>query len=101
MLRKVLLFGLPIAVSAMMFLSFSKADELQCKSADFLLSDVEALSASESSGGLDCGNVTFIPNEALRTKACLNGGTRLACKQERNVCCDPSKQTTCSPIIEI
>lgn len=64
---------------------------------EFALANVEALARNEDT--IDCGNVTFIPNEALRSAACWNGGTHLTCKDEDGVCCDPSKQTDCDGLV--
>lgn len=57
-------------------------------------------SGGGSSGGgsnIDCGNPTFIKNEALRQRTCIiQISYRLTCIPEDGVCCDPSKQTSCS-----
>ena len=57
----------------------------------------------ESSQEWGCGgNPTFIPYETLRSAKCQiwgANGTRLLCQdEEKKVCCDPSKQTNCTPI---
>lgn len=66
---------------------------------DIAMANVEALADGESGQQWGCaGNPTFIPDEALRTAQCWNGGTHKKCKEEKNVCCDPSKQTDCSGI---
>lgn len=73
------------------------------------LANIEALS-DETGGGTGsgessewgCGGVsTYIPNETLRDAKCqiwgLNG-SRFICVTQDKVCCDPSKQTNCTPI---
>ena len=61
------------------------------------LSSVEAVTSNEIDN--PCGNVTFIPNEALRSAACWNGSTHFVCKSQDNVCCDPTTQTACTPLV--
>ena len=64
---------------------------------DVALANVEALSMDEGNTQWGCaGNPTFIPNEALRSVRCWDGGTHKKCKKENNVCCDPSQQTDCN-----
>lgn len=43
------------------------------------------------------GNSTFVKNNTLKHRACvpLVWNSYLKCVDEVNVCCDPSKQTTC------
>lgn len=60
------------------------------------LTDIESVAQGEA---IDCRNVTYIPNEALRTAQCWNGATHKKCKSQDNVCCNPDSQTDCSPII--
>lgn len=62
----------------------------QDKMPDIVLANIEALATGESNYGC-AGNPTFIPDEALRTVNCWNGGTHKKCKKEANVCCDPSQ----------
>ena len=93
-----------LSLALLLICSFSAisllSNKCNLKMNSLLLADVEALAGSESGGGdWGCaGNPTFIPNEALRSAVCLTGGTRLKCKSEDNVCCNPSDQTDCAPI---
>lgn len=74
------------------------SEETQNYEKDLLMSNVEALTR-EDQPKTKCSKETYIPDEALRSKTCLNGGTHLVCKDEDGVCCDPSGQTDCSPVI--
>lgn len=66
---------------------------------DIALANIEALASGED-GSIGCGgNPTYIPNEALRTANCWNGGTHKKCKSENSVCCNPSEQTDCKGVI--
>lgn len=59
---------------------------------------IEALTQGEEHEWGCGGNVTYIPNETLRSDICITGGTHLKCKPQDNVCCDPSGQTDCPKI---
>lgn len=85
-----------MVVAAALFAGYSAYNtQKEIKLTDVALANVEAL--ADTNDKLDCGNVTFIPNEALRNVNCFGGltGSKLKCKKHEGVCCDPSKQTTC------
>lgn len=65
---------------------------------DLVLTNIDSSANDGESWGC-AGNPTFIPNQALLNANCWNGGTHLKCKDYKNVCCDPSKQTDCSGIL--
>lgn len=57
------------------------------------LQNIESVTQNEFN---ECGDATFIPNEALRSAQCWNGGTHLKCKMQEHVCCNPATQTDCA-----
>lgn len=68
------------------------------------LANLMALSDGNEGGGGETewgcgGNPTYTKNESLQEAPCGNGGTHLRCLFKASVCCDPSKQTTCSGYI--
>ena len=81
------------------------------KEVSLRLANIMALSdenGNESGGGTGdgesgewgCGgNPTYVKNKTLKHRPCLNLGSKLKCVKEPNVCCDPSKQTTCDGIL--
>ncbi len=90
-------FAFVAAIVAVVGYNVYKSQSVMNGMSEFALANVEALASVENT--TDCGNVTFIPNEALRSAACWNGGTHLKCKNEDGVCCEPSKQTDCDGLI--
>jgi hypothetical protein len=92
-----------IAVATALLAGYSTYNaQNDAKLSDIALNNVEAL-ANGSDVALDCGNVTFIPNKTLKSSLCMLGftGTHLVCKPEDKVCCDPSKQTDCKPLVSV
>lgn len=97
-----------VGVVAMGIATFNVLNMQKDKSENNLrLANIIALSdePGESGGSSEwgCGgNPTYIPYETLRPHNCQiwgANGTQLICQKiEQKVCCDPSKQTTCSPI---
>lgn len=77
-------------------LSYS-AMNLKRTTEEITMADVESISQDEIN---KCGNVTFIPDEALREAQCWNGATHKKCKKQDRVCCNPVDQTDCAPIIK-
>lgn len=64
----------------------------------FALSSVEAL-ANDTENQWGCaGNPTWLPNHALKSANCWNGGSHKKCKEMSGVCCNPSEQTDCSEV---
>lgn len=86
------------AIAAVSGYNVYKSQSVMNGMSDFALANVEAL-ANDDESSVDCGNVTFIPDEALRTAQCWNGGTHLKCKTQTGVCCNPSAQTDCKGLI--
>ena len=93
-MRKKVLFVMTFAMFSMAYWGIVHKNEV---TSDLLLSDVESL-ALDDEGKTDCKNVTFIPDEALRSAPCWNGATHKKCKKESKVCCNPSEQTDCPPL---
>lgn len=92
-----------IAVATALFTGYNSYNaQNETKLSDIALNNVEAL-ANGPDVTLDCGNVTFIPNKTLKSALCMLGltGTHLVCKPEDKVCCDPSKQTDCKPLVSV
>ena len=96
--KKVLKVAFVAAIAMVSGINVCNAQKSNALS-DIALANVEALADDETGQQWGCaGNPTFIPNEALRSAQCWNGGTHKKCKSEDNVCCDPSKQTDCSGV---
>lgn len=76
-------------------LTWMSARNMQDNLSQITLQDVESITRNEVN---ECGDVTFIPDEALRSAQCWNGGTHLKCKAQDNVCCNPATQTECAPL---
>lgn len=64
---------------------------------DLVLANIDSSADDGESWGC-AGNPTFIPNKALKSQLCINGGTHLKCLKEAGICCDPSKQTDCKGV---
>ena len=89
-------YNLSLFLSVVLALFISIEAEKLCKIEDSLTtSNVETLTQGEIDN--PCGNVTYIPNEALREVNCEDSGTHKKCKPLSNVCCNPSEQTDCPP----
>lgn len=97
-IKKMLLGMGVVSMACVCYFSVSGEYVGQRHDADLLLQDVEALADGEDDK-TKCSNETFIPDEALRPATCWNGGTHKKCKDEKEVCCDPSQQTDCDPIL--
>lgn len=65
------------------------------KHLDLTLSSVEALANDTESQWGCAGNPTWLPNHALLSANCWNGGSHKECKEMSGVCCNPSEQTDC------
>lgn len=97
---KMTVLAMVVAVSGMNIYN----SQVESKNVDHLtLENVEALAGviveENDMVQMGCGgNPTWIPNQAIQSAACWNGGTHKKCKDYENVCCDPSLMTDCDPI---
>lgn len=86
-------------VSFVSFMGYNVYQSVQgVKHLDTALSSVEAL-ANDAEDGWGCaGHPTWLPNYALKTAPCWNGGTHKKCKEMSGVCCNPAEQTDCTGV---
>jgi hypothetical protein len=99
-MKKVILGGIAVVVIAVMAaVNVSLGSQSENLLSDLALANVEALAQNED--GYGCGgNVTFVKDESLQSKTCIIFiSHRYTCQSKANVCCDPSKQTSCSGTI--
>lgn len=100
--KQYLLGGLGILMFMSLNLYLVSGNELKSShlSLSVLASNLNAYAQDTEAGILGCGgNVTFVKDKTLKYRICPNGGTHLTCRNESNVCCDPSKQTDCKGIL--
>jgi hypothetical protein len=96
-IRKSILYGIAIlATASVAVINVNLNSQPQTNRSSVTLKKIEALTSETTEWGCG-GNPNHIPNETLRQKTCIPLiSYRLKCDYETAVCCDPTKQTSCS-----